>query len=502
MLLFSTLLDINTTLDKDTFIKLVLEWNQGSPHENNIIKNISWNGERNVHYGDENLWLDIVEYRNQNIIAVRYEKRDENGIVWDTDYVMNFNSMKMAVRLDRSYTEDALTIDQKFSTPHFITLLINKGYIKEDGNLPVLRNPILISEKNIELLTDIINEKTHYRLPVVYISKTYFDEDPVNTKVLAGRLKGVAHVLVQESNCTNGKLRILCNSQNEYYGAIGIYYANSAIGHRRYLYRTSAGMDTYLLEKVIRVVIQNSNAQLVGTLYTWQGVNNALLMDRLLSQKEERAEAEKARREALYELLELKESLGKAQESMKKEALADAKLEADKILDGFEEDMQKLRNEISRLTRENEKLVYENMGLRLKLDSNTSVPILFMGNEDDFYQGEIKDLVLSAVKRELDATEPQTRRYDVLQDVMQANDYQGISKQRADEAKRLLSNYDGMTPKVKKGLEEIGYVFDESDHQKVKYYGDDRYTVIYASTPGDKGRGGKNNAAITVKKAF
>ena len=502
MLLFSTLLDINTTLDKDTFIKLVLEWNQGSPHENNIIKNISWNGERNAHYGDENLWLDIVEYRNQNIIAVRYEKRDENGIIWDTDYVMNFNSMKMAVRLDRSYTEDALTIDQKFSTPHFITLLINKGYIKEDGNLPVLRNPILISESNIELLTDIINGKTHYRLPVVYISKTYFDEDPVNTKVVAGRLKGVAHVLVQESNCTNGKLRILCNSQNEYYGAIGIYYANSAIGHRRYLYRTSAGMDTYLLEKVIRVVIQNSNAQLVGTLYTWQGVNNALLMDRFLSQKEERAEAEKARREALYELLELKESLGKVQESMKKEALADAKLEADKILDGFEEDMRKLRNEISRLTRENEKLVYENMGLRLKLDSNTSVPVLFMGNEDDFYQGEIKDLVLSAVKKELDATEPQTRRYDVLQDVMQANDYQGISKQRADEAKRLLSNYDGMTPKVKKGLEEIGYVFDESDHQKVKYYGDDRYTVIYASTPGDKGRGGKNNAAITVKKAF
>lgn len=131
MLLFSTLLDINHTLKKDTFIKLVLEWNQGSPHENNRIKNISWNGERNVHYGDENLWLDIVEYRNQNIIAVRYEKKDENGIVWDTDYVMNFNDMQMAVRLDRSYTEDALTIDPSFSTPHFITLLIEKGYIKK-----------------------------------------------------------------------------------------------------------------------------------------------------------------------------------------------------------------------------------------------------------------------------------------------------------------------------------------------------------------------------------
>ena len=85
---------------------------------------------------------------------------------------------------------------------------------------------------------------------------------------------------------------------------------------------------------------------------------------------------------------------------------------------------------------------------------------------------------------------------------MLANDYQHIGKQRADEAKRLLSNYSGMTPKLKKGLEDIGFVFDASDHQKIKYYGDDRYTVIYASTTSDKGHGGKNNAAITIKKAF
>lgn len=502
MLLFSTLLDINEAMTKDTFIELVLEWNQGSPHEDSIIKNIDWNGERNVRFGDDNLWLEIEEYRNQNIIAARYEKKDEDGVVWDTDYVMNFTSMKMAVRLDRSYTEEAMTINPKFSTPHFITLLIERGYIKEDGNLPVLRIPTLINDSNIGILADIINGKTRYRLPIVYISKTCYDENPVNIKTLAERLKGVAHVLVQESNCTNNKLRIMCNSQNEYYGAIGIYYANQAIGHRRYLYRASAGIDTYLLEKVIRVVIQNSNAQLVDTLYTWQGVNNALLRDRLSCQKEERVVAENERRKALYELLELKENLGKAQESMKKEALADAKLEADKILDGFEEDMQDLRNQIARLTRDNEKLVYENIGLKSKLDSNTAVPLLVMGDEDDFYQGEIKDFVLAAVKKELDGTEPKTRKYDVLVDVIQANDYRAIGKQRATEAKHLLSNYSGMTPKIKKGLENIGFVFDASDHQKVKYYGDDRYTIIYASTPSDKGHGGKNNASTTIKKAF
>ncbi len=48
MLLFSTVLDIKEEFTKDAFIQLVLEWNQGSPHEDNIIKGIEWHGERNV----------------------------------------------------------------------------------------------------------------------------------------------------------------------------------------------------------------------------------------------------------------------------------------------------------------------------------------------------------------------------------------------------------------------------------------------------------------------
>lgn len=77
-----------------------------------------------------------------------------------------------------------------------------------------------------------------------------------------------------------------------------------------------------------------------------------------------------------------------------------------------------------------------------------------------------------------------------------------IGEQRGEEVKHLLSNYSGMTPKLKKGLEDIGFIFDKSDHQKVKYYGDDRYTIIYASTQSDKDRGGKNNVRNTRKKAF
>ena len=260
MLLFSTLLEINDTMTKDSFIQLVLEWNQGSPHEENIIQGIEWNGERNVRYGTETLWLAIEEYRNENIIAVRYEKTEADGVVWDTDYVMNFNDMRMSIQLDRSYLEEALAVDPTFSTPHFITLLIEHGYLKDDGILPMLRKPIFIKADNVDLLTDVINGTSRYRLPVVYISKTYYGEDPVDIWKLSGRLKGVAHVLVEEGTWLNGRIRRQCDNKNEFNGAIGVYFPNSAYGHKKYLYRAYDGIDAVLSEKVIRSVIQYCNA--------------------------------------------------------------------------------------------------------------------------------------------------------------------------------------------------------------------------------------------------
>ena len=110
MLLFSTIFEIDQRLTKDDFINLVIEWNQKG-HPEGVISGIEWNGERNIRFEDENKCLEIQEYRNKNIIAARFEKREPDGAVWDTDYIMNFSEMKMAIRLDRSYIEEALNVD-------------------------------------------------------------------------------------------------------------------------------------------------------------------------------------------------------------------------------------------------------------------------------------------------------------------------------------------------------------------------------------------------------
>lgn len=499
MLLFSTVLSINKSMTKDDFIKLVIEWNQGSPHKEDVIENINWNGERNIRFGDEFLWLDIEEYRNENIIAVRYEKCDANGAVWDSDFVMNFNDMKMAVRLDRSYSNDAMMDDFKFNSPYLITLLVDNGYLEEDGELPITRAPHEINEGNLNCLADIINGKKKHRLPVVYVSKTLDDQYPVDIYLLSRRLRGVAHVLVQASTKTNHTIKNMCSARNEYNGSIGIYYPNQTLGHRQYRYRSAVGYDSFLLEKIIRLVIQYSNAQLIDALYTWQGVNNALLRDRLQAQRVEIHAAEVAKKKAEEEKELILDTLDEKEKAIRTKAYEDAQTEANTLIATVDDDLQRLQRQIEELTKANEALQYENQGLKAKLDAGDSLPILMMGDEDDFYQGEIKDMVLSALEDAIKTLRQKSRRADVFNDIIQQNGYEHLGDKKKQKIKDLLKGYDGLKNSLKQELIAFGFeIKEDGRHYKLTYYGDERYSTILAKTPSDH-REGKNQSSDICK---
>ncbi len=80
MLLYSTVLDINDTLTKDDFIRLVIKWNQESIHPENVIPGIKWIDEKNIRYGNENMWLDIQEYRNMGILLLSSIKKQRQMV--------------------------------------------------------------------------------------------------------------------------------------------------------------------------------------------------------------------------------------------------------------------------------------------------------------------------------------------------------------------------------------------------------------------------------------
>jgi len=475
MLIFSTILDINDTLTKDKFIELAIEWNQNTPHANNIVPNLQWDGSRNVRFGSDELWLEISEYRNEDIIAIRYERVSEDGVVWDSDFVMNFNEMRMSIQLDRSYREDALVIDSDFSTPHFIRLLIDGEYIKDDAGLKVSGRPIYITERNISILTDVINETSYFRMPVVYVSKTIDDADPIDVRKIAGRLKGVAHVLVEGSRTLNNKLRTLCSDKNEYYGAVGVYYPNSSQPSKRYLYHREEGYDEVIYQKVLRDLIRYSTVQQLDKLYTWQGVNSAILHDRYIVQREERIAAEA---------------------EMKK-----ARTEVDDVYEAFDSELQQLQQQVEMLIRANESLMYENQGLRAKLTETDRQPLLYYGEEIECYTDEIKEMVCAAIDNSLKtATKTNTRRYDVLSDIIRSNPVTCPVSDKKEKIKQMLKTYDGMSKTLRQELNDFGYtITEEGKHYKLTFFEDNRYATCLSKTPSDH-REGKNAASEIIGK--
>ena len=199
MLLFSTILEVKDWVSFDDFIRLVLEWNEGSKYAENRVVGIDWHGEHCARYGESNLWLEMVELSEEKVLAIRHEKITADGVAWDSDFVLNLSERRISIRLDRTYREEALVIGAKFSTPHFITLLIEHGFVRDDGELPVLRTPMYVSDEHLPICENVFRNMGGYRLPVVFVSKTANDDDPLSVAWLASRLKGAAHVLVEES---------------------------------------------------------------------------------------------------------------------------------------------------------------------------------------------------------------------------------------------------------------------------------------------------------------
>ena len=473
MLLFSTILEIKDFVTPDDFIRLVLKWNETSSRIENRVLGTEWNGEHNIRYGSENLWMEFVELSQKNILAVRHEKITEDGVAWDSDFIANFSERRIAIQLDRTYDEDALIMDAAFSTPHFITLLIEEGFVKDDLELPVLRTPMVITDEDISLYRGVFKENKPYRLPVVFVSKTTEDVDPLSVSWLASRLKGAAHVLVEESvDQCNGIRKQFIRTEDPY-GAVRIKYPSETIGKKKMYFRSTTGNAKVRLEKVIRNVIQYGISQRIDRLYTWQGVTGAVLNEHLKHQISIRMTAEHEKQKA--------------------------KDEVDKVYEAFDEDLRELQEKVEELTKANEALQYENQGLRAKYATTVATPIIYLGDEEEFYQGEIRDMVLGTLEEALFATEKATRKADVLEDILENNPYYHLSDERKQRIKALFKGYKNLTGAMRQELLSLGFEIAEAGkHYKITYRGDPRYMVTVGKTPSDN-RSGSNNAAMINK---
>ena len=241
------------------------------------------------------------------------------------------------------------------------------------------------------------------------------------------------------------------------------------------MYWTFPDFDNNLQRKVIQDVIHYGTVQRIPLLYTWNGVKSKI----------ELAEIEKKETEA--------RKLAKY-----------AKNESEQIVRTFDEENAELKEQNKKLIRENQQLKEEIRDLQERSGSYNSSPLIFFGNEEELFPGEIKDMVLSVLNDMINKLQPEkrTRRADIIRDIVQSNDYEGILEKKAKDLKNELKGYRTMEKPTRKFLQDFGFVITEDGkHYKLKYYKDNRYTSILPKTSSDR-RAGLNAASEMKNKCL
>lgn len=141
-------------------------------------------------------------------------------------------------------------------------------------------------------------------------------------------------------------------------------------------------------------------------------------------------------------------------------------------------------------------------GLREKLNSQDAQPVLFLGDEEEFFPGEIKEIILSILDEALSSCKEQSRRNDVMKDLLDHNSYGHVCQKHQKQIKELMTGYSVMSSALRGALMDLGiHIQDDGKHDKLVYYGDHRYQTTMSKTGSDV-REGRNIASKIIKTMF
>lgn len=216
---------------------------------------------------------------------------------------------------------------------------------------------------------------------------------------------------------------------------------------------------------------------------------------------QDRAEALLEENDALYSInheLEAKASESKQWE----EAYESADEEIQKLQTELQE--TKMQLQLYRAKAQSMEISFNSLKDREKEKS----PVLFLGDEQDHYQGEIKDIILEILQEKYDndvlnTSGRPTRRANVLKSILDHNKPDGKREEIREVIKKAFSNFRGSKTLSKTELDMLGEmgikVQTTSTHAKVYFDGDERFSGIIATTSSGSKRVALNTALDIIK---
>lgn len=459
MLVFATEFPVAHSHSMNRFQEAVVKWITGSPHtkiRNEDFVDIHDSGEWELSLGDERIQSLAHRSPMTESAAIRYVKQSDS-MRWSTTITF--------LRGSESWIGINLICDSESPTPKIPAYkkpLIVRTLLREmggatDGEFLVQDSPVFLSNNDIDRAVRFVNGNSLAQLPIVYVSSRFQGGYALNPQSLALELSGMAHILVEPNRAFSHRLKIEVDARNAYGGAIGIYWPNG--DGRRSVFRTEEYASAQELEERVTTEIRTAliNRRPTSSC-TWAYLQNEISHQTYLS---------------------LKESKSQAIDEFTKEF--DRELSAKAIL------LQDAEKEILRLKSEIKK--HESRALK------SSQKILYCGEEQDFYENEILEIVRDALMQGVSAVRQDSRRFHILSEIVNSLPECSEASARREKLKNVLRGYRSMNLKVRSSLEDLGFsVTEEGKHFKLIYQGDDRYTFSLPKSGSDH-RGGLNSVS-------
>lgn len=270
----------------------------------------------------------------------------------------------------------------------------------------------------------------------------------------------IAHVLIEEDADVCKFLKDSCRGMNSHHGSIGIYYPGSSAPYKIITPRRYEGQEETLIDRIVNMVCRYMNQQARDKMMTWEGVQNELLKLRYVSATEKKAKAEN---------------------------------EVSEVYENFSDELEEKERTIEELNNRVMALQAENQGLRAKYEQVSEIPLIYYGEEDELYEGEIKDHILETLQKQMQQVKKGTRKEIILQDILESNELTGALEEKRAEIKRILKGYTKVGDSLKRDLKAYGFIITkDGGHYKLTYKGDSRYLFTMASSGSDSQRGGEN----------
>lgn len=262
---------------------------------------------------------------------------------------------------------------------------------------------------------------------------------------LARKVYGLAHVLIEPWNrFFSLKLRDKTNSKNPYSGAIGIYWPQ---GQRISYYhcdgKTAKEIEDYLFDDIMK----NSAATASIIISGLDEVQNRIIGNstNILKTK----------------IKHTRELMGGEYEKLEKDEKIDELLCKINLL---EQQIRTLQSQSS-------------MHGCINLNA---------GDETDFYNDEIKNIILESLEKSIINTKENSRRNHILSSLLANNKKSQEMTIRKERLKKALTGYRSMDKSTARMLKQLGFeLSEEGKHWKVTYNGDSRYVYILPKTGSD-----------------